>query len=190
MQGAARCCCPIFLETDRSRRGFRTAADGRSVPALSRLRQRREPGVEIGQRAPRQRRLALGLLDLPVERREQAEIDVHRLEGRGLGAAGDVARAARRARSWPAAAPALRPLPRRRRSGPPEGRSRRSRRSPRRPVIWPAKRMCGSALQAQLAIEQARAVDEGVAVQAAQARELGAAPGPGSCGRCASARRR
>src|SRR5260370_6802522 len=62
-----------------------------STELLRRERCWREPGVEIAQRARAERLLALFAAEGPVDRWEEAEIDVHRLEGRRVRAAGDVA---------------------------------------------------------------------------------------------------
>src|SRR6266851_4065225 len=62
-----------------------------STGLLRRERRRRNPLVEIAQRPRTQRLLALLAAKGPIDRREQAEIDVHRLEGRRVRAAGDVA---------------------------------------------------------------------------------------------------
>src|SRR5690348_1019518 len=55
---------------------------------------RAEPGIKVGEGAAREHRLAVALVVAPDralrERWEEAEIDVHRLEGRNAGAAGDV----------------------------------------------------------------------------------------------------
>ena len=67
----------------------------------------------------------------PIERREQAEIDVHRLEGRGVGAARDVREQRAQRGGGGRAPPQARPWPRPPRSGPRACRSRRFRHSPR-----------------------------------------------------------
>ena len=77
------------------RRPGRTRADQAGSGSIARL--------PLGQRlagAGRHGELAVGLAGQDLERREQAEIDVHRLVGLGLAAAGDVAdqRAQRRGR--------------------------------------------------------------------------------------------
>src|ERR1700730_6727452 len=73
-----------------------------STELLRRERRWRQPRVEIAQRPRAERLLALLAAKGPVDWREQAEIDVHRLEGGGIGAAGDVAQqsAHRRRRGW------------------------------------------------------------------------------------------
>src|SRR5450755_2897930 len=62
-----------------------------STELLRGERSRRKPLVEIAQRPRAESLLALLAAEGPVDRREQAEIDVHWLEGRRIRAAGDVA---------------------------------------------------------------------------------------------------
>src|SRR5207244_4374014 len=101
------------------------------------------------------------------ERREQAEIDVHRLEGPGFGAAGDVAQqgAERGRRRWwdDAVAEAC---------GCGEMAGEEADRGALDVAFDPGD-LAGEAqswhrLEPQLPVEQARAVDKGVAVQPAE----------------------
>src|SRR3982074_2695268 len=73
-----------------------------STALLRGERRGRNPLVEIAQRPRAERLLALLAAESPVDRREQAEIDVHRLEGRCVRAAGDMAQQSThgRGRGW------------------------------------------------------------------------------------------
>ena len=129
--------------------------------------------------------------------REQAEVDVHGLEGSARAAAvavgrqvtaGDVgeqrAEGGGRRRRRPGCAEAL--------GG--GGAAGQQADGGALDVALAAGDLAGEAqprlgAQAQLAVEQLGRVEEGVAVQPAEPRELGVRRGPGSCGRCAPARR-
>src|SRR4051812_2635331 len=61
----------------------------------------RKPAVEVAERPRRQRLLTLLAAEVAVDRGKQAEVDVHRLERAGVGAAGDVVQQrAHRGRDW------------------------------------------------------------------------------------------
>src|SRR5258708_4003305 len=143
-----------------------------STGLLRRERRRCNPLVEIAQRPRAECLLALLAAKGPVDRREQAEIDVHRLEGGGIGAAGDVAQqsAHGRRRGW--------------RDGyktPPLGGGELAGHESDGSafdIAFAAGDLAGEAqarhrLQAQGRIEQTRTVEKRVAVQPAQPRELG-----------------
>ena len=126
----------------------------------------------------------------PGNRREQPEIDVHRLVRLRLRRAGDMRQQRAQRGRPPAGAPSVSPGQFGRGEAPARaGRSPRSRYSPRTPVICPAKRRLGRPmLQPQRGVEQFGGTEEGVAVQAAQPRELGVLPARGWCGTAAPAR--
>jgi hypothetical protein len=116
--------------------------------------------------------LAHLLLDRGIDRRKQAEVHVHRLIGIGLGIAGDMAQQG-----------AQRGGGRRRRPCPPSqfGSGHQAREHADRgafDIAFAAGDLPGKAdvrrrFQAQLPVQQRGRMDEGVAVQPAQARELG-----------------
>ena len=129
----------------------------------------------LGQRFPRPigiGLLAVGLLETAGKGRHQPEIDVHRLEGRGIRATGDVAekRAERRfdRRRGQGLAAKL---------GGGEAGGENADRGAFDIALaardLPGETDVGPGLQAQLAVEQPRRVDEAVAVDPAEARELG-----------------
>src|SRR5882762_5769933 len=143
-----------------------------STGLFRRERRRPNPPVEIAQRARAERLLAFLAAEGPVDRREQAEIDVHRLEGRRVRAAGDMAQQSThgRGRGWRDGRKTL-PL------GGGELAGHESD-GGAFDIALAARDLSGKAqprhrLQAQGGVEQARAVEEGVAVQPTQARELG-----------------
>src|SRR3546814_13724905 len=70
---------------------FRSLRASASLRTLLRARLPSDPPGEGFTRARRVELLAVGLLRAALDRGEQAEIDVHRLIGRSLGGAGDVA---------------------------------------------------------------------------------------------------
>src|SRR5580700_7717876 len=134
-----------------------------STELLRRERSRRDPRIEIAQRPRAERLLALLAAEGPVDRREQAEIDVHRLEGRRVRAAGDMAQqgAHGRCRGW--------------RDGdktPPLGGGELAGHESDGgafDIAFAARDLAGKAqprhgLQAQGGVEQTRTVEEGVAV--------------------------
>ena len=107
-----------------------------------------------------------------MERREQAEIDVHRLERRRLGVAGDVAQQ----RAQRGGGGQGLPVAPREFSGSHHARDQPNRRAfdiALAPGHLARKADMRRGAQAQLAVEHLRRIEEGVAVQAPQPRKLG-----------------